>query len=199
MTRERWGVLRDADLSFASWLGSVLPPATGVRFDPPGAGWDGGSGTPFVSAFLHDVRRDGQSATAGWSEVRDSAGRLVGRQSAARYYRIRYLVTAWAEATLDEHGLLGLLLDACTLADTLADDHLTGALAEAGLPSFLRCADEEPGHSAQGLWPGLGIVPRAHLVLDLVAPVVPPMVTELAPPTREIALGARQLPGATRA
>lgn len=201
--------LRDADLSLANWLRSVLPPGTGVRFDAPQARWqEPGSGTPFVSLFLGDIRRDGQELPAsGWSEVRDGDGRLVGRQPAPRYYRVCYAVTAWAPApaaaegdqsqrALQEHDLLGLLVDACTGADTLTDDQLTGALAEAGLPSFVRCAGDEPGLPAQGLWSGLGIAPRAHLVLELVAPVVPPMVADLAPPARRIVLGATQ-PAAT--
>jgi hypothetical protein len=197
-------MLRDADLSLANWLRSVLPPGTGVRFDAPQAGWeDAGTGTPFVSLFLGDIRRDGQELPAsGWSEVRDGDGRLVGRQPAARYYRVSYTVTAWADLVaaqpdrsqraLEEHALLGLLIDACSSADTLADDLLTGALAEAGLPSFVRCAGDEPGLPTQGLWSGLGIAPRAHLVLHLIAPVVPPMVTDLAPPAREFVLGASQ-------
>ena len=209
-------MLRDADLSIANWLGGVLPPGAGVRFDTPRAGWEEqGSGTPFVSLFLCDIRRDGQDLPAsGWSEVRDGDGRMVGRQPAARYYRICYAVTAWVDPAaaepgksrpehdrqqrnqraLEEHGLLGLLIDACGNADTIAEEQLTGALAEAGLPSFVRCAGDEPGRSTQGLWPGFGIAPRAHLVLELVAPIVPPMVTGLGPSPREIVLGAHRLP-----
>lgn len=203
-------VLRDADLSLANWLESILPPGTGVRFDAPRADWERPvSGTPFVSLFLCDVRKGAQDPSpSGWSEVRDADGRLVGRQPAVRHYRISYTVTAWAgpagadqvaseEASrraIEEHDLLGLLVDACTDTDTLADDHLTGALAETGLPSFVRCGEDEQGRSTQSLWPGLGIAPRAHLLLDLVAPVVPPMVTDLAPPARGIVLGAARLP-----
>ncbi|MFJ9558592.1 Pvc16 family protein [Streptomyces fuscichromogenes] len=216
-------MLRDADLSLTNWLASVLPPGTGIRFDAPRPDWERpGSGVPFVSLFLYDIRRDGQDLPpAGWSEVRDADGRLLGRQPAVRRYRISYTVTVWSgpaaaghetspatpeafqEASrraIEEHDLLGLLVDACTNTDTIADDHLTGALAEAGLPSFVRCGGDEPGRSTQGLWPGLGIAPRAHLMLELVAPVLPPLVTDLAPPAREIALGAGQLPtpGPTR-
>ncbi|WP_329215710.1 DUF4255 domain-containing protein [Streptomyces sp. NBC_01485] len=208
-------VLRDADLSLANWLQGVLPPGTGVRFDAPRADWERPvSGTPFVSLFLCDIRSGGQDLPpSGWSEVRDADGRLVGRQPAVRHYRISYTVTVWvgpagagqagagqeaseeaSQRAIEEHDLLGLLIEACTNTDTIADDHLTGALAEAGLPSFVRCGGDEPGRSAQGPWPGLGIAPRAHLVLELVIPVVPPMVTDLAPPARGIVLSAGRLP-----
>jgi hypothetical protein len=203
-------MLRDADLSLANWFEGMLPPGTGVRFDAPRADWQQqgrGAGAGFLSAFLCEVSRDGRDLPpSGWSEVRNGEGRLVGRQAAPRYYRLAYLVTAWAAAagaeqdasrrTIEEHELLGALIDACTNTDILEDDHLTGTLAEAGLPSFVRCAIHGPGPSAvQGLWSGFGIAPRAHLVLELVAPVVPTPVTDLAPPTRQIVLDAQQLPG----
>ncbi|HEU5333091.1 MAG TPA: Pvc16 family protein, partial [Actinocrinis sp.] len=198
--------LRDADLSLANWLEQVLPLGTGVRFDAPRSDWERrGSGSAFVSAFLRAVCRDAQDLPrSGWSEARDADGRLVGRQPAPRYFRLTYLVTAWAAAaggrdetgprTLEEHELLGLLIDACTDTDTLADDLLAGALAESGIPCFVRCAGEEAGRSTDSLWSGFGISPHAHLVLELTAPVVPRMVTELAPPVREIVLVAGETP-----
>jgi len=199
--------LGDADLSLANWLERVLPSGTGVRFDAPRADWERrGSGSAFVSAFLRAVCRDGRDMPrSGWSEARDRGGRLVGRQAAPRYFRLTYLITAWAapagggddtsRRTLEEHELLGLLIDACTSMDTLGDDDLAGALAESGIPCFVRCADEDSGRSTDGLWSGFGIAPHAHLELELVAPVVPPMVTELAPPAREIVLVAGQTAG----
>jgi len=198
-------MLRDADLSLANWLKQVLPPSTGVSFDAPRADWERRkSGSAFVSAFLREVHRDPQDLPrSGWSDTRDQDGRLVGRQPTPRYYRLSFLVTAWAEAggddetsrrTLEEHELLGLLIDACTATEAIPDDQLTGALAEAGIPTFVRCAGEDAGRSAQGLWSGFGIAPHAHLELELVAPVVPAMVTELAPPARQIVVAARQTP-----
>lgn len=203
-------MLRDVDLSLANWFERMLPPGTGVRFDAPRADWQQqgrGSGAAFLNVFLCEISRDGRELPpSGWSEVRNDEGRLVGRQAAPRYYRLGYLVTAWAAAaggdqdasrrTIEEHELLGPLIDACTNTDSLEDDDLTGTLAEAGLPTFVRCAAHDPGSSAaQGLWPGFGIAPRAHLILEVVAPVVPRPVTDLAPPAREIVLDASQLPG----
>ena len=39
-----------------------------------------------------------------------------------------------------------------------------------------------------------GIAPRAHLVLELAAPVRPPLATDLATPARALVLSAHQLP-----
>lgn len=202
-------MLRDADLSLVNWFGRMMPPDTGVRFDAPTADWQrpGGSGAAFLSVFLCEVSRDSRDMPpSGWSELRNGEGRLVGRQAAPRYYSLTYLVTAWAAAagakddasrrTIEEHELLGLLIEGCTNADTLGESHLTGSLAEAGLPTFVRCVVHGQGPAAaQGLWPGFGIAPRAHLVLELVAPVLPAPEIDLAPPAREIVLGAEQLPG----
>lgn len=201
-------MLRDADLSLANWLRQILPPDTGVTFAAPRADWERReSGSAFVSAFLREVRRDTQDlARSGWSDARDQDGLVVGRQLAPRYYRLSYLITAWAQAggggddaddeasrrTLEEHELLGLLVDACTATDAIPDDQLTGALAEAAIPCFVRCGGEESSSPAQSPWADFGIAPHAHLELELVAAVVPPMVTELAPPARQIVVGARQ-------
>lgn len=201
--------LRDADLSLANWLKRVLPPGTGVRFDAPRAEWErhgSGSGSTFVSVFLSTVRRDDKHLPlSGWLEARDQGGRLVGMQSPPRHYQLTYLITAWAGAAgnddemsrraLEEHELLGLLIEACAHTETIADDDLTGTLAEAGIPSLVRCVGEDAGHSAQGPWSGFGIAPRAHLELELVVPVVPAVMTELAAPAQEIVVGARQIPG----
>lgn len=200
-------MVRDADLSLANWFERVLPPGTAVRFDAPRADWERRkSGSAFVSAFLRTVCRDGQDLPrSGWTEARDHDGRLLGRQPAPRYYRLTYLVTAWPAAggddeashrTIEEHELLGLLVDACTNTDTLAQDHLTGALAEAGIPCFVRCGGEDTGRATAAMWSGFGIAPHAHLELELVAPVVPALVTELAPPAREIVLVAHEIPAA---
>ena len=202
-------MLRDADLTLANWLKQILPPGTGVSFEAPRAEWERRlSGSAFVSAFLREVRKDPQDLPrSGWSDSRDDDGRLLGRQPAPRYYRISYLVTAWAQGggdgdgdgepshrAIEEHELLGLLLEACTSTDVIPDDQLTGALAEAAIPSFVRCAGEDSGRTAPDPWSGFGIAPRAHLELELVAPVVPAMVTELAPPARQIVVGTRQIP-----
>jgi hypothetical protein len=198
-------MLGDADLSLARWLERVLPSGTAVRFDAPRADWQRRDrGPAFVGAFLRTVTRaSGDLPRSGWTETRDDDGRLVGRQSGPRYYRLSYLITAWApvsgnddgssRSTLEEHELLGVLIDACTNAEVIEQDLLAGSLAEAGLPCFVRCAGDD-GRPAADPWSGLGIAPHTHLELELVAPVVPRPVTEFAPPARQIVLRAHQDP-----
>ncbi|WP_033817994.1 Pvc16 family protein [Kitasatospora sp. MBT63] len=196
-------MLQDVDLSLANWLGNALPPGTAVRFDTPQADWQNGRDTAFVSLFLCDIRRGGQETLrSGWSEVRENGGRLVGRQPAPRHYRVSYLATAWPRSTpapqnpsrhtLEEHTLIGRLIEACSATDSITEDCLTGSLADSGLPTSVRCGDDR-GRSVHGLWSGLGITPRAHLVLELTVPIVPQLETDLAPAPREIVLGAGRL------
>jgi hypothetical protein len=198
-------MLRDADLSLRHWLERALPPGTAVRFDAPRADWESrGRGPAFVGAFLRTVTRASSDlAHSGWMETRGDDGRLTGRQPAPRYYRLSYLITAWApgsdrddgslRSTLEEHELLGALIDACTNAEVIEQDLLAGSLAEAGLPCFVRCAGDD-GRSATDPWSDLRIAPHTHLELELVAPVVPRPVTELAPLARQIVLRAHQDP-----
>jgi hypothetical protein len=198
-------MLRDADLSLAHWLERALPSGTAVRFDAPRADWESrGRGPAFIGAFLRTVTRaSGDLPRSGWTETRGDDGRLVARQPAPRYYRLSYLITAWApgsdrddgssRSTLEEHELLGALIDACTNAEVIEQDLLTGSLAEAGLPCFVRCAGDDGPRGAEP-WSGLGIAPHTHLELELVAPVVPRPVTELAAPATQIVLRAHQDP-----
>jgi hypothetical protein len=202
-------VLRDADRSLAGWLGRVLPPGIGLRFEAPDPQWAQRPPEPlFVDAFLHGVRQDARGRRSGWSDLRDADGRIVGRQPAAQYFRLSYLVTAWAsgqdtdggagDRALAEHEVLGFVLDACGQHGVLPDDCLEGALAASGLQTVLECAPEDSA-VAGALWSGLGIGPRACLELVLVAPARPPALTELAPPARELVLNASQQPTGTQA
>lgn len=194
-------MLRDVDRSLANWLGQVLPPGVSLRFDAPAPQWVTKPPEPlFVDAFLHSVTQDARGRQAGWSEQRDSDGRVVGRQPAPQFFRLAYLVTAWAgsqgatgtdaERIMAEHEVLGFVLNACTQYGVLPDDCLEGALAEGGVKTVLECAPADSPTVLGPLWSGLGLVPRAHLELMLIAPAKPPMVSDLAPPAREIVLNA---------
>lgn len=198
-------VLRDADRSLANWLGRVLPPGVGVRFEPPAPQWVAKPPEPlFVDAFLHSVMQDARGPQSGWSDLRDSDGRVVGRQPATRYFRLTYLITAWAagqggadtgsDRMMAEHEALGFVIDACARHGALPDDCVEGALAESGTQIVLECAPADSPAVAAALWAGLGLAPRTHIELVLVAPSKPPVLTDMAPPAREIVLNAEQEP-----
>lgn len=198
-------VLADADRSLAEWLGTVLPRGTEVRFDAPGPRWaDRPAGPLVVGVLLHAVRQDSAGRHSAWTDVRGADGLVVGRQPPVRHFRLSYLLTAWASAgadvdglgrsaqTIAEHEALGQILSACAQTETLPAECMKGVLAESGLPTALLCAPAESAESAGDVRSGLGVGPRACLQLVLIAPYRPPVVTELAPPAREIVLNAGQ-------
>lgn len=195
-------MIGDVDRSLAGWLGGFLPPHTPIRFDQPDPAWLAPPPEKsFVGAWLRDIRRDDRGRGSGWTEVRDAQGRVVGRQPGVQRYQLSYVVTAWAgddgrdddgagrlpgSRVLAEHELLGSVLKACSTADSLPAECLSGDLAEAGIPVAVHCAPEGLGAATDHLWAGWNIAPRAYLDLVLVAPLVPPMDTDQAPLTKEI-------------
>lgn len=197
-------VLRDADRSLANWLGQELPSGVGLRFEPPAPQWVAKPPEPlFINAFLLSIRQDARGAQSGWSELRDGDGRVVGRQPTTRYFRLTYLITAWAsgpagDAVMAEHEVLGFVLGACARHGCLPGDCLEGVLAESGAETAFECAPADSPAAAGALWAGLGLAPRAHLELVLVAPAKPAVLTDLAPPAREIVLNAGQEPAVSR-
>jgi len=118
-------------------------------------------------------------------------------QPPVRRYRVSYLLTAWTDAGppgTGEHELLGAILVGCATAGLIPDECLHGTLAKAGEPVPFTCAGKERACDATPIWTCLGVPARTALDLVVVAPVVPPLATELAPAVRSISLGARRDP-----
>jgi len=193
-------VIHDADRSLEAWLGSMLPPGVGVRFDAPDPNWARRPpDRPFVDVFLYDIAEDTDGLTGDSALVREPGGRAVGWQPPVRRYRLSYLLTAWSADVSADHELLGNVVAGCAAAAVIPADSLRGALLEAGLPVQLRCAPPNGIPGAQGtastasagtagLCLALGLPPRAALALVLVAPVIPAAIVEVAPPARSIDL-----------
>jgi hypothetical protein len=197
-------MLADLDRSVAAFLARLLPPGAAIRFGSPAASWAGDSGqSPLIGAFLYDIIETQPPAIDG-TLTRDADGHATGWQPPVRRYRVSYLLTAWANADTDEHELLGAVLAGCAATHVIPADCLYGTLADAAEPVPLVCAGQERARDATWVWSHLGVPMRTALDFMVVAPVVPPLVTELAPGVREVSLGAsRHLnetrPGRTRA
>ena len=194
-------MLADLDRSVAAFLAGLLPAGTVIRFGPPAQSWaDGPPESPLLDAFPYDIRETQPPAIDG-TLTRDVGGRATGWQPPVRRYRVSYLLTAWTDAGplgLDEHELLGAVLTGCAAAGSIPDDCLHGTLAEAGEPLALACAGRERAFGSALIWPYLGVPARTFLDLVVVAPVVPPAATELAPAARSVSLGARPDPDGAR-
>ncbi|MEV6601453.1 Pvc16 family protein [Actinoplanes sp. NPDC051346] len=186
----------DVDLSIRAWLGHYLPADVPVVFDPPDrcAHLEGDR----VSAFLLEIEEDSTGVSATWEEFRDADGQLVGRRPPGRRYRFSYLLTAWAADVEREHRLLGNLLVGCAGCTAVPTGFLTGALAQVGQPVMVRSAPRRDGE-ADGARVLPGGVMRTGLHLQLLVPVVPETLTDLAPPPREVSVNSSgRLPAARR-
>lgn len=181
-------MLHEIDAALRALLRSGLPDDTTVRFDTPDGTWRG----PWLDVFLHGVREDLSARNATWTEQRDPAGRLIGRQPPWRRYFVQYLVTGWGEDPEDEHRLLGMAMALLAQHDVVPADHLGGSLRAAELPVGIAVAHPEFGAVTADIWSALRIPPRAALDVTVSATLVPALVTNLAEPARSVDLGMGQ-------
>jgi hypothetical protein len=181
-------MLGDLDRSVAAFFAALLPEGTAVRFEAPAPGWaQTPPEVPLLAAHLHDIRESAQPPAAEAVLARDDAGRAAGWQLPVRRYRVSYLLTAWTSGgPATQHDLLGAILVGCSTVEAIPPDCLRGILATQGHPVLLSCAPADHAPAAPDFWPSLGLPARTCLSLMLVAPVVPPLITELAPPVQDL-------------
>jgi Pvc16 N-terminal domain len=197
--RDDAAMLRDLDLSVAAFLSRVLPAGTAVQFRPPAASWVASSpDAPLLDAFLYDVREP-QPPAADAMLTRDEDGHPAGWQRPVRRYLVSYLLTAWpggGDGAAGEHELLGAVLTGCAVTGAIPADCLQGVLAGTAEPLPLVCAAPDRVADAAQLWAALGVPARTALDLSVVAPVVPPLLTDLAPAIHSLEIGIQRPPPA---
>lgn len=167
----------------------LVPDGSAVRFGPPGQVPDGPG--PVLSVFLAAIREDPDAGTGDWADVRDADGRVLGRRPPIRRFDLAYLVTAWGGDDRQEAELLDRVLVATgqRLDQALFDDDTRAS----GVPVTVRLDPD-----AARVYADLGLPPRTVLGVTVTAPLVLPLVTDLAPPAEEIAVGVRRgVPGRT--
>jgi hypothetical protein len=183
-------VLEDVDGALAAVLARQLPEGTTVTFAAPSPGWlEDPPGKQVLSVFLYDIREDPVGRAADWDDVRDERGRVIGRQPPPRRYELSYLVTAWAGDAEQEHRLLSDVLRLVFDGEAIPEDCRVGSLAQTTQPVLLRLVRRDPPHTPAQVWADLGLPPRLVLDLAITAPLVPALVTELAPPAQDMRLG----------
>jgi hypothetical protein len=194
-------VLADVDRSLDALLAQRLgPEKVSVAFGAPTPEWAARQKGTVIDLFLHDVREDLTARTGDWDDVRDGDGRVIGRQPPPRRYLLSYLVSAWAADPLDEHRVLGLVLETALEQESIPPELLQGRLADQELPVLLQVAvTDVPGPEPFDLWSSIGTPLRTSLRLLVVAPMVPDLSTELAPPAERIDLGMSKQEGSAAA
>ena len=158
-------------------------------FDAPTLEWSSAVKTPTLNLFLVDIRENLDARPGEWAEVRDENGNLLGRQPPLRRYDLRYLLSAWGGDTRTQHRALAAVLASPPEYDTLPVEFLSGSLAEQELPVRLRYAQDDLGVGLIDVWSALGQPPRASLSLVVTAPLLPKLMTDLAPPASSLDIG----------
>lgn len=149
------------------------------------------AGEPGEHAVLHLVLHSIAEAVEGrgaaeWSEVRDDRGQVVGRQPPLRRYRMQYTVSARAATPEAEHAALDAVLTACAVHDVLPPDVVGDRLAATGFPVTLELNGLVAANPSE-----LGnVLGGAYLVLDVTAPLLPPMRTEIPAKVEQLQLEA---------
>jgi hypothetical protein len=157
----------------------LLPSGVHLRLGAP-------TGDPgnALCLFLASLQEDPRAVPADWEDVRDSNGRVTGRQPPVRRFDLLYLVTAWAKDSEREDALLDIVLNATVPTVRLDPAILGGTLKDAAHPVLVRLAPE-----GTQVYADLGLSPRTVLGLNVNAPLIRPLSTDLAPPADQITLG----------
>lgn len=187
-------MLADVDLSLGAWLAAALPARTEVDFQAPAAVSRHSSRSALLNLFLFDVAEDTGGLASAGVRVRGADGKTTITRMPVRMFRLSYLVTAWAADVATEHRLLGAVVAANTEHAVLPEEHLRGAMREAGMPIPVRVGAQLSAMGAAAAWNGLGIPMRTALELTVIAPSRPAPLTELIPPVETVHLDLAQLP-----
>jgi hypothetical protein len=158
-------------------------------FDAPTPDWSTTVKSPTLNLFLVQINENVDARPGAWADVRGDNGQTIGRQPPLRRYDLRYMLSAWGAGAQAEHRLLGAVLALVPAYDSIPAELLAGSLAELELPVRLRIAQDELGVSVTDVWSSLGQPVRASLTLVVTAPLLPALVTELAPPADSVDIG----------
>jgi len=180
-------VIDDVDDALRAFLGSELTgKKAAVSFDAPTPEWEKSVKGATLALYLTDIRENLEARTGDWRDVRDEDGNMIGRQPPVRRFDLSYLVSAWSDSVGDEHRLLGAVLGALPAYDHIPDEHIAGKLAEQGISVGLRVGTTD---GLTDLWGSIGQKVRACATLLVTMPVLPNMLTDLAPPADSMDLG----------
>jgi hypothetical protein len=132
--------------------------------------------------LLFDIREEIDRRPADYQEVRDGET-YAGRRPPTRFYRLRYLVTAWASDTRAEHELLGGIVEKLPGSPFTVDEEET--TIEVALPT------EGGLQTVLDLWSAFGVPPRAAVELHAVARVEAALEA-VGPPVEHLRLRVEQ-------
>ncbi|GGS22367.1 hypothetical protein GCM10008961_12320 [Deinococcus knuensis] len=170
--------------------------ALDIRFAAPTPAWVSGLTRPTLNFFMHDLRENASLRSMEFTHAPTGLG--VTRTLAPRRMDLRFLVTVFFKAQLDELGrdewqVLWRVLAALMRQDEWEDRYLPAAARTTGLGILGQIT---PGDTSSGVFSSLGQTVRPHLnytvtvPLDLGVTTRSPMVLE-----RDLSFRAQATPG----
>ncbi|WP_367129462.1 DUF4255 domain-containing protein [Saccharothrix sp. HUAS TT1] len=179
-------MIHEVDEAIRRMLTAAGVPGGGgeLSFDAPTKDWSARRNAPTVNVFLHDIREDVLRRHAGGVEVHDDEDVLIGWRGPARWFELAYLITAWTNRPQDEHRLLSEVLASLVRVERMANEWLTGSLAELGLGVLLNSAQPPDGRATSEMWSALGGELKPSIDLKIIAPLAGEW-TPAGPPVTE--------------
>lgn len=170
------------------------PKGIEIAFDPPTRDWGARRSAPTVDIFLYDLREDSRRRSAGEVRERNGAGQVGGIRLPRRWFRLSYLLTAWAGRAEDEHRLLSAVLMSFLRHDVLPSELLGPVLRDGPSPVCSIAGFPGDGRLASEVWPAIGGELRPALDLVVIVAVDPGVRIAPAPPASEgVVVGAAAL------
>lgn len=143
-------------------------PGVHLAFVAPTRSWAGQAPDRSANIYLYDVCEDLERRQAGSVRVSGKQSPLALEADPPRYARLSYLISTWAAAPQDAHGLLGLLFAA--LAPVRSLDVGTGRLGFETVFDVGRPWDRDRTHTE--LWSALDntLAPSLHATVSIPLP-----------------------------
>lgn len=157
-----------------------------VDFDAPTRDWAAKRTSPTIDVYLYDIREDLNRRQSEPLPLFNDDGVVIGKQRPPRHYRLSYLVTAWTQRPEDEHRLLSAVLHAFLPHDSLPQEVLNGALAQAKANVYATIGRPPPEERSIGdIWSAMGGELKPSLDLVVTAPFVVAEDRPVGPPVAD--------------
>lgn len=168
-----------------------LPPAEiDVVFDRPDREWSASVTRPTVNIFMYDIRRNASDQEAGMEDVVENGVRV--RRPPLPRIDCRYLVSAWAGETRDEHQLLGAVMSVLVTRTDFPSEYIPAPYSDV-LPLPLINIARFDGSDTVDIWTAIEGDMRPALDLTVVATVDAAISDPAGPLVRRYELDTRSI------
>jgi hypothetical protein len=184
------GMIDDVDHSLRALLcrDALAGGSSQVTFQPPDPSWAADGSSPVVDLHLYDVVEEISRRPVDLQDVREE-GRVVARWPGRRWYRLSYVVTAWAERAEEEHRLLSAVLRCLVANEVIPEDCLAGSLGGLSVPVTVSVAVPRAAGTGRDHDAVLGRPSRTSLDVVVTVPLEPGTSVAVAAPPEERRIG----------